>query len=108
MPWITKGDKRAFEPRLPIPTITPPQPPFPNIEGAALLRRQRIEFWLWWKRHLAEFYEIYLYCPRVACKRNKACCGPDANCHEDFAEVIREIIYPEVRKALRARRPPPE
>lgn len=79
MPWVTKHGERTFEPRLPIPDVTPPDPkaPWPDVEGVERVRRERAAFWTWWKRTLAEYYEFYLACPRAACRRNKAC-RPDA------------------------------
>ena len=105
MPWVTKYGKRKFEPRLPIPTITPhaPDAPWPDYEGAERINRERAEFWRWWKRHLAEFCELYLACPRVACRRNKVCSGPDAICHDEAEEVLKAMVYPGLKKALRAR-----
>jgi hypothetical protein len=104
MPWVTKNGERKFEPRLPKPEITPPDPkaPWPDPEGAERIRRERAAFWKWWKRHLAEYLEIYLYCPRAACRRNRACCGPDANCHDEALELLKATVYPEIRKALSA------
>ena len=103
MPWIVKDGKREFEARQPIPTITPPKPPFPDLEFRDRYPREYRARWLWWKRHVAEFYEIYLYCPRVACKRNRACCGPDANCHDEAFDLLKETVYPDIRKAMRER-----
>jgi hypothetical protein len=105
MPWVTRDGTRTFEPRLPIPEITPPDPkaPWPDPEGAETTRRERAECLRWWKRHVAEFYELYLACPHAACRRNKACCGPDAACHDEALTVLKATVYPDLKKALRAR-----
>ena len=104
MPWVIKNGERKFEPRLPKPEISPPDPkaPWPDVEGAERLLRERAAFWKWWHRQVAEYLEIYLYCPRIACRRNKACL-PDAPCHDEAFEVLKETVYPDLLKALRER-----
>jgi hypothetical protein len=106
MPWVMKGKTRVFEVRLPRPGITPPDPkaPWPDYEGAERLRRERAAFWKWWKRTVAEYLEIYLYCPRAACRRNKACL-PDAPCHDEAFEVLKAHVYPDFLKKLREQPP---
>jgi hypothetical protein len=107
MPWVTKDGERKFEPRLPKPEITPPDPkaPWPDVEGAERLRRERAAFWAWWKRHVAEYCEIYRDCPRAACRRSKACEGPGAPCHDEAFELLKAHVYPEIKKALREQPP---
>ena len=101
MPWVTKNGERKFEPRLPIPDITPAKPPFPDLEFAERYPREQRAHVMWWRRHIAEYFEFYLDCRRNICRRNKACCGPDAACHDDWGALVREHVYPLVRKGLR-------
>jgi hypothetical protein len=103
MPWVTRDGTRSFELSQPVPEITPPKPPFPDLAFAESYPREYRARSLWWKRTIAEFYEIYLCCPRAACRRNKACCGPEANCHDEAFEVLKATVYPDILKALRAR-----
>ena len=101
MPWVTKGGERTFEPRLPIPSITPAKPPFPDLEYAERRPREQRAHVMWWRRHIAEYVELYLDCPRLACRRNKACEGPGVPCHDRWDALLREHVYPLVRKSLR-------
>jgi hypothetical protein len=101
MPWVTKNGKRKFEPRLPIPEITPPKPPFPDLEFRDRYPREQRAHLMWWRRHIAEYVELYLDCPRLACRRNKACCGQDVPCHDQWDALLREHVYPLFREGLR-------
>ena len=108
MPWVTKDGVRKFELRLPIPTITHPKPPYPDLAFAESYPREHRARWLWWRRTVVEFYELYRACPRDACRRNNACCGADAECYDAVEGLLKERVYPEFKKALREMPPPPD
>ncbi len=107
MPWIMENGERQFVPREPAPEITPtdPKAPWPDPEGAARTRREREVALLWWKHTLADFCEIHKYCPRIKCRRNQACADPQARCHDEALDVLKERVYPQLRKAFRAAPP---
>ena len=88
MPWVTRNGERNFEPRPPIPSITPAKPPFPDLEFRDRYPREQRAHLMWWRRHIAEYVELYLDCPRLACRRNKACEGQDVPCHDQW-EALR-------------------
>jgi hypothetical protein len=109
MPWIVEEEVRRYVPRERPPPFTPdPDAPWPDPKGAALYRRWRNEMMIWWKRNVAEFYEIYEFCPRVMCRRGHACVQTEAACHDEAFHILKEKVYPQIMRALRAAPTEPE
>jgi hypothetical protein len=109
MPWIKQEGVRRYVWRDRPPTFTPdPDAPWPDPEGMARYRLWRDEVLVWWKRNVAEFYEIYEFCPRVMCRRGQACMHTEAACHDEAFHILKEHVYPQIMKALRAAPTEPE
>jgi hypothetical protein len=108
MPWITKAGKRKFV-IPPCPAGVPHGPLPPGVterDPAAHAQRrwEHEEFWRWWKHVVADYLEMGKYCPRIACRRAKACVDKDARCHDEALPVLKETFYAGLHKLPREER----
>ena len=102
MPWNT--DYKKFTPPMPAIDIHGPLP-----EGVsetdpiahAQRRRERVAAWEWTRRFVVEAAEVPRYCPRKACKRNRACMSPKIACYDEAKEILRVEFVPRLKAAIR-------
>jgi hypothetical protein len=105
MPWNT--DYTKFTPPMPRIELHGPLPegvterdPIAHEQRS----REHIESWEWIKRFIVEAAEVPRYCPRKACKRNRACMSYKVACYDEAEDVLREIFFPRLRAALKENR----